>query len=117
MAGAEIRQTTAQTGDSGTGEATTVAADAAYTNAAIHPLSRRRQPTGLPHPVAPVIVPPPITTPTKGNTVKPILRYRSQLLFRQSMQSKRVLRIRPAKMSFVFRPVRFGLKPQVKTVP
>jgi len=50
-------QTTAQAGDSGTVEAATSAANPAHTKAAIHPLSRRRQPTGLPHPVAPIILP------------------------------------------------------------
>jgi hypothetical protein len=47
--------------------------------------------------------------------MKPVLRYQSQLLFRKSYKPKRVIRIRPAKLYFVFRPVRFGLKPQIKT--
>jgi hypothetical protein len=55
VAGAKIRQTTAHAGHSGAVEATTVAADPAETEARTQPLSRRRQPTRLPHPVAPVI--------------------------------------------------------------
>ncbi len=47
--------------------------------------------------------------------MKPVLRYRSQLLFRKSYKPSRVLRIRPAKFNFVFRPLRFGLKPKIKT--
>ena len=46
--------------------------------------------------------------------MKPVLRYQSQLLFRRSYQPKRI-RIRPAKLNFEFRPVRFGVKPQIKT--
>jgi hypothetical protein len=49
--------------------------------------------------------------------MKPVIRYRSQLLFRRSYKPNRVLRIRPAKLNFVFRPVRFGVKPQIKSVP
>lgn len=46
----------------------------------------------------------------------PILfRYRRQWLFRKGHKSNRVLRIKPVtKLHFVFRPVRFGLKPQMK---
>ena len=47
--------------------------------------------------------------------MKPVLRYQSQLLFRTSYKPKRLLRIKPAKLNFVFRPVRFGVKPQIKT--
>ena len=48
--------------------------------------------------------------------MKPTLRYRSQLLFRKSYRPNPILRIKPAaKLNFVFRPVRFGLKPQIKT--
>lgn len=46
--------------------------------------------------------------------MKPVLRYQSQLLFRKSYKPNRVLRIRPTKLRFSFRPVRFGLKPQIK---
>jgi hypothetical protein len=50
--------------------------------------------------------------------MKSILRCRSPLLFRKSDRPNRILRIKPAaKLNFVFRPVRFGLKPQLKTVP
>jgi hypothetical protein len=52
---------------------------------------------------------------TKGNPMKPVLRYQSQLLFRKSYKPNRVIRIRPVKLNFSFRPVRFGLKPQIKT--
>lgn len=48
--------------------------------------------------------------------MKPVLRYQSQLLFRKSYKPNRILRIKPGtKLNFVFRPVRFGLKPQIKT--
>jgi hypothetical protein len=47
--------------------------------------------------------------------MKPVPRYRSQLLFRKSYKPNRILRIRPVKLNFVFRPVRFGVKPQIKT--
>ena len=47
--------------------------------------------------------------------MKPVLRYQSQLLFRKSYRPNRVLRIRPAKLNFIFRPVRFGMKPQIKS--
>ena len=49
--------------------------------------------------------------------MKPVLRYQSQLLFRRSYKPERVvLRIKPAKVNVEFRPVRFGVKPQIKTV-
>jgi len=44
--------------------------------------------------------------------MKPVIRYRSQLLFRKS-NPRSVLRIRPAKLKFVFRPMRFGVKPKI----
>lgn len=47
--------------------------------------------------------------------VKPVIRYRNQLLFRKSYQSSQVIRIRSAKLNFIFRPVRFGLKPKFKS--
>ena len=47
--------------------------------------------------------------------MKPVMRYQSQLLFRKSYKPNRILRIRPVKLSFSFRPVGFGLKPQIKT--
>ena len=48
--------------------------------------------------------------------MKPVLRYQSQLLIRRSYKPRRGLRIRPAKLNFSFRPVRFGVKPQINTV-
>jgi hypothetical protein len=48
--------------------------------------------------------------------MKPVMRYQSQLLFRRSYKPNRVIRIRPGKLSFTFRPVGFGLKPQVKAL-
>lgn len=45
--------------------------------------------------------------------MKPIVRYRSQLLPRRSYKPSRILRIPPIKMQFVFRPVRFGVKPKI----
>jgi hypothetical protein len=46
--------------------------------------------------------------------MKPAIRSRSTLLFGRSIKPSRVIRIRPAKLLFVFRPVGFGLKPQLK---
>ena len=46
--------------------------------------------------------------------MKPVIRYQSKLLFRKSYKPNRIIRIRPTKLSFTFRPVRFGLKPQIK---
>ena len=49
--------------------------------------------------------------------MKPVMRYRNQLLFFKSCKPNQIIRIKPAtKLNFVFRPVRFGLKPRlVKT--
>ena len=48
--------------------------------------------------------------------MKPVLRYQSQLLFRKSYKPNSGIRIRPAaKLTFSFRPVRFGLKPKIIT--
>ena len=48
--------------------------------------------------------------------MRPVIRYRNQLLFFKSYKPNQSIRIKPAtKLSFVFRPVRFGLKPQIKT--
>jgi hypothetical protein len=44
--------------------------------------------------------------------MKPIKRYQGQMLCRKSYKPDRMIRIRPVKLKFVFRPVRFGLKPQ-----
>jgi len=46
--------------------------------------------------------------------MKPVIRYQSQLLLRRSYKPNRI-RTTPVKLNFVFRPVRFGLKPQIKT--
>jgi len=46
--------------------------------------------------------------------MKPVLHYQSQLLFCKSYKPSRVIRIRLVKLNFSFRPVRFGLKPQIK---
>lgn len=48
--------------------------------------------------------------------MKPVLRYQSQLLFRKSYKPCRALRIRPTKLRFSFRPVRFGVKPKIAIV-
>lgn len=45
--------------------------------------------------------------------MKPVIRYRSQLLFRESYKPKGVIRIKPVKLSFTFRTVRFGVKPKI----
>jgi hypothetical protein len=47
--------------------------------------------------------------------MKSVIRYQSQLLFRKSYKPDRFLRIKPAKFNVEFRPVRFGVKPQIKT--
>ena len=46
--------------------------------------------------------------------MRPVNRYQSQLLYRKSYKPSRAIRIRPTKLNFEFRPVRFGLKPQLK---
>jgi len=48
--------------------------------------------------------------------MKPVTRYQSKLLFRRSYKPIRI-RIKPAKLTFVFRPAGFGLKPKIKIVP
>ena len=47
--------------------------------------------------------------------MRPVIRYQSQLLYRKSYKPDRVIRIRPTKLNFEFRPVRLDLKPQLKT--
>ena len=51
--------------------------------------------------------------------MKPVMRYQSQLLFRESYKPNRKIRFRPGvRLNVVFRPVnRFGVKPQIKFVP
>lgn len=49
--------------------------------------------------------------------MKPVRQYQSPLLFRKGNKPNRILRIKPAtKLTFVFRPVRFGLKPKILNV-
>lgn len=49
--------------------------------------------------------------------MKTTRRYQSQLLFRKSYKPNRILRIKPAgKLSFSFRPVRFGVKPKIVSI-
>ena len=45
--------------------------------------------------------------------MKSVIRYQSQLLPRRSYKPSRIIRIRPVKLRFVFRPVRFGIKPRI----
>jgi len=52
-------------------------------------------------------------TKPKGKTMKPVIRYRTQSLPQRSYKPSRMLRIRPVKMQFIFRPVRFGVKPKI----
>jgi hypothetical protein len=47
--------------------------------------------------------------------MRPVIRYQSQLLYRKSYKPNRVLRIKPVKLKFSFRPVRFGVKPKIQT--
>jgi len=47
--------------------------------------------------------------------MKPVIRYQSKLLFRRSYKPERNLRIKPARINVIFRPVRFGVKPEIKT--
>jgi len=46
--------------------------------------------------------------------MKPVIRYQSKLLFRRSYKPERTLRIKPARIKVMFRPVRFGVKPEIK---
>jgi hypothetical protein len=46
--------------------------------------------------------------------MKPVRRYQSQLLFRKSYKPNRILRFKPTNLKIEFRPVRFGVKPQIK---
>ena len=51
----------------------------------------------------------------KEPLMKPVIRYQSKLLFRRSFKPERVLRIKPARIQVIFRPARFGVKPEIKT--
>jgi len=46
--------------------------------------------------------------------MKPVTQYQSKLLLRRCYKPIRI-RIKPAKLIFVFRPARFGVKRQIKT--
>jgi hypothetical protein len=71
-----------------------------------------RQPRGISSAVAPVI--PGSGRRKEGTAMKPVIRYRSQLLFRKSYKTSRVIRIRPArKAALVVRPARAD--PQINT--
>ena len=49
------------------------------------------------------------TVEPKGDPMKPVIRYQSQLLFRKSYKPNRVIRIRPApKVTLIVRPARAG---------
>jgi hypothetical protein len=48
--------------------------------------------------------------------MKLVRRYQSRLLPRRSYKPNHVIRIKPTKLKFVFRPVGFGVKPKIKTV-
>jgi hypothetical protein len=49
--------------------------------------------------------------------MKPVIRYQIKLPVRRTFKPNRVIRIRLApKVSFVFRPIGFGLKPEIKSV-
>jgi hypothetical protein len=44
--------------------------------------------------------------------MRPVIRYRSQLLYRKSYKPNRLIRVRPArKVTLVFRPVRAAPQP------
>jgi hypothetical protein len=47
--------------------------------------------------------------------MRPVIRYQSQLLYRKSYKPNRLIRIRPTKLNFEFRLVRFGLKPKFES--
>ena len=47
--------------------------------------------------------------------MKQVIRYQSKLLFRKSYRPERMLRIKPARIKVIFRPVGFGVKPEIKT--
>ena len=56
-------------------------------------------------------------TINKTKSMKPVMRYQSQLLFRKSYKPDRMLRIRPVpKLKYNFRPRTAGLKPEIQIV-
>jgi len=48
--------------------------------------------------------------------VKHVRRAQCRSLIRRSYMLHRIIRIRPVKLNFTSRPVRFGVKPQINTV-
>jgi hypothetical protein len=46
-----------------------------------------------------------------------VIRHQSQLLVRRSYKPQRTLRLRPTKLRFSFKPVRFGVKPKIQIIP
>jgi hypothetical protein len=44
--------------------------------------------------------------------MRPVIRYQSQLLFRESYKPARILRIRPNAKGVTFRPSRPGVEPR-----
>jgi hypothetical protein len=47
--------------------------------------------------------------------MKRAIRYQSKLLFRKSYRPEPIVQIKPARIKVIFRPVRFGVKPEIKT--
>ena len=47
--------------------------------------------------------------------MKLVIRYQSKLLFGKSYKPQRIIRIKPAGFKVIFRPARFGVKPEIKT--
>jgi hypothetical protein len=88
-------------------------ADAAEHKAPINLISARSEPGRTSTPRA-FVIGGKHDNEIKGETMKPVIRYRSQLLFRKSYKPDRGMRIQPAKLHLEFRPVRFGVKPQIK---
>lgn len=79
-------------------------------------MPRSRKPSEPPGCVGAIPTPSATFQPlTKDSPMRSTIRYQSQLLFRRSYKPKRVFRTRPVKLNFSFRPVRFGLKPKIKT--
>jgi hypothetical protein len=72
-----------------------------------------RQSCRISSPVAPVI--PGSRWRKKGAANEPGHPISSKLLFRKSYRPERMLRIKPARIKVIFRPVRFGVKPEIKT--
>jgi hypothetical protein len=121
MAGPPIFRSKTRPGNSSADERAAGSAHAAQNQAGPR-LFTRRQPSRLSRPVAPMInqmlallkMPP--NQPKKRPIMKPVIRYRNQLLFRKSYNPNRFIRIKPSgRLNFVFRPLGFGLKPRIKS--